>query len=121
MQGVTFPAAYAMWGKWAPSLERSLLIALSTTGRLQSCELPFFLYIIVQIHALPYIKKLTLVVAGSFIGAIISFILSGVLCEYGFDGGWPSVFYIFGEDSDSLSLFQRKLEANMREVTISAT
>ena len=51
-------------------------------------------------------------VAGSFIGAIISFILSGVLCEYGFDGGWPSVFYIFGEDSDSLPLFQRRFEAS---------
>ena len=49
MQGVTYPASYAMWGKWAPSLERSLLIALSTIGRLQSCEPPFFL--ITLIHA----------------------------------------------------------------------
>lgn len=22
--------------------------------------------------------------------------LSGLLAEYGFDGGWPSIFYIFG-------------------------
>ena len=22
--------------------------------------------------------------------------LSGLLCEYGFDGGWPTVFYFFG-------------------------
>ena len=49
MQGVTFPAAYALWGKWAPSLERSLLIAISSTGRLQLWELPFFLYAIVQL------------------------------------------------------------------------
>ena len=46
---------------------------------------------------MPYENKFTLVVVGSFEGAIISFILSGVLCEYGFDGGWPSVFYIFGK------------------------
>lgn len=51
---------------------------------------------------MPYEKKFTLVVAGSFVGAIISFILSGVLCEYGFDGGWPSVFYIFGKGSELL-------------------
>lgn len=33
---------------------------------------------------------------GSTVGTIISFPLSGVLCQYGFDGGWPSIFYIFG-------------------------
>ena len=27
---------------------------------------------------------------------MISFPLSAVLCVYGFDSGWPSVFYIFG-------------------------
>ncbi|XP_028410883.1 LOW QUALITY PROTEIN: sialin-like [Dendronephthya gigantea] len=34
--------------------------------------------------------------AGSQIGTIIAFPLSGWLCANGFDGGWPSVFYIFG-------------------------
>ena len=34
---------------------------------------------------------------GANIGMIFGFLLSGLLCEYGFDGGWPSVFYIFGK------------------------
>ncbi|CAH1785719.1 unnamed protein product [Owenia fusiformis] len=33
--------------------------------------------------------------AGAFLGNVVAFPLSGVLCEYGFDGGWPSVFYFF--------------------------
>ena len=29
-------------------------------------------------------------------GTAILIPLAGLLCEYGFDGGWPSVFYVFG-------------------------
>lgn len=29
-------------------------------------------------------------------GNIIALSLGGILCVYGFDGGWPSIFYIFG-------------------------
>ncbi|EDX07390.1 GD25524 [Drosophila simulans] len=31
-----------------------------------------------------------------YFGTIISMPLSGLLAEYGFDGGWPSIFYVFG-------------------------
>jgi MFS family permease len=34
--------------------------------------------------------------SGPFIGNIISLPLGGYLCAYGFDGGWSSIFYIFG-------------------------
>ncbi|KAL5287532.1 Picot.2 family protein [Megaselia abdita] len=36
------------------------------------------------------------VYAGAQFGTIVSMPLSGLLAEYGFDGGWPSIFYIFG-------------------------
>ena len=43
-------------------------------------------------------------VTGSFVcGSAVLIPLAGLLCEYGFDGGWPSVFYVFG----LYSLFRR--------------
>lgn len=34
--------------------------------------------------------------SGAQFGTVISMPLSGLLAEYGFDGGWPSIFYMFG-------------------------
>ncbi|XP_041377316.1 sialin-like [Gigantopelta aegis] len=61
---VMFPAMQAMWGRWAPPLERSKLVGL--------CY------------------------AGAFLGNIITFSGSGLLCANGFDNGWGSIFYITG-------------------------
>ena len=33
---------------------------------------------------------------GTNFGIILGMLLTGVLCDYGFAGGWPSAFYIFG-------------------------
>ena len=44
-------------------------------------------------------------IAGSNIGNLLGFLLSGLLCQYGFDGGWPSVFYVFGERPNNRKKF----------------
>ncbi|XP_074653837.1 sialin-like isoform X2 [Tubulanus polymorphus] len=41
-------------------------------------------------------KLMTLCYSGTMIGNIFTFFVSGLLCEYGFDGGWPSIFYLMG-------------------------
>jgi len=33
---------------------------------------------------------------GLDIGIVVGNLLAGILCDYGFAGGWPSVFYVFG-------------------------
>ncbi|KAL8591613.1 hypothetical protein ACOMHN_030499 [Nucella lapillus] len=34
--------------------------------------------------------------SGSQVGNVVTFPVAGVLCHYGFDGGWPSIFYLLG-------------------------
>lgn len=38
--------------------------------------------------------------AGVNIGNIVALQMGGWLCEDGFDGGWGSIFYIFGKKLD---------------------
>lgn len=40
--------------------------------------------------------NLILVSSGPALGTFLSMVLGGLLCRFGFGGGWPSVFYIFG-------------------------
>ncbi|CAN8003055.1 unnamed protein product, partial [Ixodes pacificus] len=38
----------------------------------------------------------TVCIFGSLLGTIVTLPVAAVLCEHGFDGGWPSVFYLSG-------------------------
>ncbi|XP_064646592.1 sialin-like [Lineus longissimus] len=41
-------------------------------------------------------KLVSVCYSGSITGNIVTYFISGYLCVYGFDGGWPSIFYIIG-------------------------
>ena len=36
--------------------------------------------------------------SGSQLGNALTFPIAGLLCAYGFDGGWPSIFYCTGKN-----------------------
>ena len=41
-------------------------------------------------------RAVTFVYAGTHFGSVTGMLYTGVLCDHGFAGGWPSVFYISG-------------------------
>ena len=43
-----------------------------------------------------------LIISGGSIGYLLTMPITGLLTKYGFDGGWASVFYCFGEYLSSI-------------------
>ncbi|XP_074641028.1 sialin-like [Tubulanus polymorphus] len=41
-------------------------------------------------------KLMSFTYSGAQLGNVLTLPLAGLLCKYGFDGGWPSIFYILG-------------------------
>lgn len=106
LQAVSFPAVQSLWGRWAPPLERSKLVSFTYLGTLVitphyrltpfptfwSKYVFFFVYILAQYLGFVFFT----VLAGTMFGMVGTFSTSGLLCQYGFDNGWGSIFYITG-------------------------
>lgn len=84
-QGVVFPATHTLFSRWAPPSERNRLIGLALGG--EEKRETFFTSVCVP---------LTTPFSGANVGSVLSMLLGGVLCSFGFAGGWPSIFYVSG-------------------------
>ena len=50
-------------------------------------------------------RLFSITAAGCPVGTILTMPLTGLLTKYGFDGGWASVFYVFGEYNKVLKIY----------------
>jgi len=75
-----------------------VLIALRVlTGLGESAMFPATHALIARWSAPQYRSVVsTVIFTGQDTGLVAGTLLAGVLCDYGFAGGWPSVFYVFG-------------------------
>ena len=95
---VLLSSAVSLLTPAAARIHIGVVIALRVTSGLgEGCMLPAILALIARWSAPQYRSiVVTVVIAGTDAGIIAGTLLSGVLCNYGFAGGWPSVFYVFG-------------------------
>lgn len=53
-------------------------------------------------------RVISIVQSGSDVGAVVAMMASGVLAESTFLGGWPSIFYVFGEYKNAFKMVTYK-------------
>jgi len=74
-----------------------LIILRVLSGLGESVLLPAILAMVARWSAPGYRSVVvTGIYLGGTVGIIVGMFLTGVLCDYGFAGGWPSAFYVFG-------------------------
>ncbi len=78
-----FPSASALWGRWIPPLERSIIPPIASSGEMKLYDKTLIIYICFNL--------------GKEIGIVITTIIVSQLCSSTFLGGWPSAFYVFGK------------------------
>ena len=56
------------------------------------------IYAMIACWTVPKYRSLivSVIIIGMEAGIIVGMVLTGVLCDHGFAGGWPSAFYVFG-------------------------
>jgi len=74
-----------------------LIILRVLSGLGEGVMVPAF-YAMIARWSAPYYRSIVVTVSlvGIQLGIIVGMLLTGVLCDYGFAGGWPSAFYVFG-------------------------
>ncbi|ESO94215.1 hypothetical protein LOTGIDRAFT_161423 [Lottia gigantea] len=89
----------ALWSPWALFVLRMLI------GCTNAVCLPGIFFIL-STWAPPDEKSRmsSILFAGNTFGNVLAFPIAGLLCKYGFAGGWPSVFYVSGISSFILSI-----------------
>jgi len=96
--GVLLSSVVSLLTPAAARLHIGVLIAIHVLSGLgESVMLPASHALIARWTAPQYRSAVaTVIFLGSVAGVTSGTLLAGVLCDYGFAGGWPSVFYVFG-------------------------
>ena len=96
--GILLSSVISLLTPTAARIDIGLLITLRIVSGLgEGVMIPSIEAMIARWSAPKYCSIVVCVIfVGIDSGALVGMLLSGVLCDYGFAGGWPSVFYVFG-------------------------
>jgi len=95
---VLLSSVVALLTPTAARLNIDVLIILHVLSGLGEGVMMPAVYAMIPRWSAPYYRSLvaSVISTGIDLGIIAGMLLTGVLCDYGFAGGWPSAFYVFG-------------------------